>query len=53
MPIQRCQSHGLPGYRFGKNGTCYIYVVGDKVSRDRAKEKALQQGRAIKVRKKI
>ncbi len=40
MPIMKC-GKGKKGFKFGKSGKCYI-------GKD-AKEKALKQGRAIKV----
>jgi hypothetical protein len=40
MPVQRCQEGGKSGWRWGKQGKCYI---GGK----EAKKKALKQGYAI------
>ena len=51
MPVERCSKDGKPGYRWGKQGTCYTYTSGDKASRERAKAKATKQGRAIEVNK--
>jgi len=48
MPVMRCQKNGKPGFKWGKNGKCYTYTPGDAASRERAKKKALAQGRAIK-----
>jgi hypothetical protein len=47
MPIQDCQEDGKPGYRWGEQGSCYTYTAGDAASRERAKERAKRQGRAI------
>lgn len=47
MPVKRCQSDGKPGYKWGDEGKCYTYTPGDPQSRERAKERAKEQGRAI------
>ena len=39
MPVQRCQSKGKPGFKYGKEGKCYT-------GKD-AKKKAIKQGLAI------
>jgi hypothetical protein len=39
MPVQRCQSNGKKGWKYGSKGKCY---TGPD-----AKEKAEKQGRAI------
>jgi len=39
MPIQKCQSKGKSGYKYGESGKCY---VGKE-----AKKKAIKQGLAI------
>lgn len=51
MPIMRCQKNGKPGFKWGERGTCYTYTPGDKAGRERAREKALVQGRAIEASK--
>jgi len=38
-------------YRWGESGTMYTYEPGDEASRERAREKALRQGRAIQARR--
>lgn len=43
MPIERCQSEGKSGYRWGKSGKCYVGPG--------AREKAAEQGRAIERQK--
>jgi hypothetical protein len=40
MPLMRCQKNKKPGWKFGKNGTCYTGKFG--------KSRAARQGRAIK-----
>lgn len=47
MPVKECQEDGKPGFKWGDEGKCYTYTPGNKTSRERAKEKAKQQGRAI------
>ena len=47
MPVQDCQENGKPGKRWGESGKCYTYTPGDKASLDRARNRALEQGRAI------
>jgi phage replication-related protein YjqB (UPF0714/DUF867 family) len=39
MPIQRCQSKGKSGYKYGKSGKCYTGPQG--------KKKAQKQAQAI------
>lgn len=48
MPVQKCQSSGRPGYKWGESGKCYTYAPGDRASRLRAKRKAEEQGRAAR-----
>jgi hypothetical protein len=43
MPLMQCTKDGQKGYKWGQSGTCY---VGPD-----AKEKALEQGRAIEASK--
>lgn len=50
MPVERCRRDGKPGYRWGEEGKCYIYPPGDEEARKRARQKAAEQGRAIKAR---
>lgn len=40
MPLQRCQSEGLPGWKWGKSGKCY--------TGGNAKARAAKQARAIR-----
>lgn len=47
MPLQKCQKRNKPGSKWGKSGTCYIYTPGNAQSEKRAKEKALEQMKAI------
>jgi len=51
MPVESCRIEGKPGYRWGKSGKCYTYTPGNEQSRNRAKDKAAKQGRAIQVNK--
>lgn len=53
MPVQKCQKNNKPGYRWGTEGKCYTYTPGNKASRERAKNKAAEQGRAIHEHSKI
>jgi hypothetical protein len=50
VPVQKCQKDNKPGYRWGREGTCYTYTPGNPASRKRAYDRALAQGRAIKAR---
>ena len=43
MPLMRCEIEGKDGWKWGASGTCY---VGPE-----AKEKALEQGKAIEASK--
>lgn len=43
MPLKQCSIDGVPGYKWGDSGTCY---TGSD-----AKEKALEQGKAIEASK--
>lgn len=51
MPLKKCQKDGKPGYKWGDGGVCYPYTANDKSSRERAKERAERQGRAIEASK--
>jgi len=51
MPVKRCSKNGKPGYKWGDSGVCYTYTSGNKNSRERAKKKALKQGRAVEASK--
>ena len=52
MPVQRCEQDGEPGFRWGSDGKCYTYTEGDESSMERARDNALEQGRAIEASKK-
>lgn len=43
MPLKKCQSNGVDGYKWGDSGTCYT-------GKD-ARKKALKQGAAIEINK--
>ena len=47
MPIKRSTKDNKPCYKYGDAGKCYTFSAGDKESRERAKELAARQGRAI------
>lgn len=51
MPVQKCQSKGKSGYRWGTKGTCYTYTKNNEASRKAAKDSAAKQGRAIEASK--
>jgi len=51
MPLKRTTKNGQPAYKWGDNGKAYKYTAGNKSSRERAKNKALKQGRAIEMSK--
>lgn len=48
MPIKKCRKEGNPGYKYGDSGKCYTYKSGSESSRKRARNKAREQGQAIK-----
>lgn len=52
MPLQECQQDGNPGYRWGSDGKCFTYTEGNDSSKERARDNALEQGRAIEASKK-
>lgn len=47
MPVHRTTAKGRPAYQYGTTGTKYPYTPGNKASRERAKQKAINQGLAI------
>lgn len=47
MPVKRVFKNDKPGYQWG-SGTIYVYIPGNKASRERAKKKAEKQGRAVR-----
>lgn len=46
MPVHRTTKGSRPAYQWGDTGAKYIYVPGNKASRDAAKKKAIRQGLA-------
>lgn len=48
MPIHRGKDSKGPYYQYGETGKKYHYISNDKLSRDKAYEKALKQTQAIK-----
>lgn len=51
MPLERCVIQGIPCYRWGSTGHPYPYIAGNAASRQRARDLAAKQGRAIEVSK--
>ena len=51
MPVMTCQIGGKPGYKWGPEGKCYPYEPKSEVSRQRAHQRAVAQGRAIEASK--
>lgn len=51
MPVQACRINWEPWYKWGDQGKCYPYKMGDKQSREDAKQKAIDQGKAVEVNK--
>ena len=49
MPVKTCVSEGKPGFKWGDEGKCYTYMPGNEEAKERAKKKALRQGRAIEI----
>lgn len=47
MPLMECRSNGKPGFKFGEEGYCYTYDPDDERSKERAKQKAINQGIAM------
>jgi hypothetical protein len=48
MPVHRDKDSKGPYYQWGDSGKKYHYESGDKSSREKAKKKAEQQGRAAR-----
>jgi len=48
MPVESCSLNGKPGFRYGDKGKCYTYTSGDKSSMEAAREKANNQGIAMR-----
>ena len=46
MPVKSCQVSGRPGFKWGDSGRCYTYEPGDESSRQRARQRATNQGLA-------
>ena len=49
MPVMPCKEDGKPGFKFGEDGKCYTYIPGNKLSMEAARERARNQGAAIKI----
>jgi len=48
MPVQRTTKDGKPAYKWGKSGKAYTYEPGNRESRERARRRAEEQGRAAR-----
>jgi hypothetical protein len=48
MPVNAGRDSKGCYYQWGSSGKKYYYTCGDKPSRDRAKRKAEEQGRAVR-----
>lgn len=51
MLIIDCKENNNPGYKYGEEGTCYIYNPNDQVSKQNAYDKAKAQGKIIEISK--
>ena len=47
MPVHTITKNGKPAYQWGRSGAKYPYISGNKTSRKRAKQKAINQGLAV------
>jgi HK97 family phage prohead protease len=47
MPLQRCETDGRPGWKWGDEGKCYPYTKGDESSEKAARKKAMAQAAAM------
>jgi hypothetical protein len=47
MPLQRCESEGSPGWKWGDAGKCYTFTSGDEESEAAARKKAMAQAAAM------
>jgi hypothetical protein len=47
MPVHRTTKDGKSAFQWGKSGAKYTYTAGNKASRERAKQKAINQGLAV------
>lgn len=44
MPVNNCSKNGKPGFKWGKEGTCYTYNQGNEKQKKNARQKAINQG---------
>jgi hypothetical protein len=51
MPVRRGKDSKGTYYQWGKSGKKYYYKTGNKASRTRAKNKALKQALAIRLKR--
>lgn len=47
MPLERCQTDGRPGWKWGESGKCYVYTAGNEESESAARKKAMAQASAM------
>lgn len=47
MPIKVCRTDNKPGFQWGNKGKCFTYTANNDSSRERARNRAAAQGRAI------
>ena len=53
MPVKRGIINNKPFYQWGDIGKKYVYIAGNKISRNIALSKAKKQGRVIKMKQNI
>lgn len=51
MPIMTCQREWKPWYKWGEEWYCYTYTMGDRQSRENARQEAMEQWKAIETNK--
>lgn len=51
MPVKACRDKDQPGFKWGDEGKCFIYVPGNRESKLEARTKAVKQGQAIEASK--
>lgn len=47
VPTRRCKSGGLPGWKWGADGACYVHQPDDEAGSKLARRKAVNQGVAM------
>lgn len=51
MPIKACRENDEPGFKWGDEGKCFTYIPGQIETKEQARTKAVEQGRAIEANK--